>query len=256
MAAEYEEPTWGRVDSKELERVVVVSPHFDDAAMGAAYLLFAHPGSKVVTVFGGFPPAYPEVVTEWDADGGFEPGDDVVAVRREEDRAAMEVLGAEPVWLDFPDHQYLAPAERPEPRDVAPWLAAAVADAEATAVFLPMGLGNPDHVATHDAGLLVRQQMPELAWFCYEDAGYKHLPGLLSWRVAKLLKSGTWATPAIVPYEIDRERKRRGIFCYTSQIPPLEREHALSERLDRDVPEQHWRLAAPPRGWEALPDFV
>ena len=38
-----------------------------------------------------------------------------------------------------------------------------------------------------------------------------------------------------------------------SQIPPLERDHALSERLDGNVPEQYWRIAPPPKGWEPLP---
>ncbi len=56
-----------------------------------------------------------------------------------------------------------------------------------TAVFLPMGLANPDHVATHDAGALVALQRPDLAWFCYEDSGYKHIPGMLAWRVAEVV---------------------------------------------------------------------
>jgi hypothetical protein len=54
----------------------------------------------------------------------------------------------------------------------------------------------------------------------------------------------------------DEERKRKAIFCYTSQIPPLEREHALTSRLEGRVPEQFWQLAAPPAGWEGLPGLV
>ena len=34
-------------------KIVVVSPHFDDAALGAAHLLTRYPGSTVVTVLGG-----------------------------------------------------------------------------------------------------------------------------------------------------------------------------------------------------------
>jgi hypothetical protein len=30
----------------------------------------------------------------------------------------------------------------------------------------------------------------------------------------------------------------------------------MSERLDANVPEQYWRLAPPPRGWEGLIDLV
>ena len=210
------ETTWGILDPAVLARVLVVSPHFDDAALGAAHLLSSHPGSTVVTVLAGRPPSYPAEPSEWDAEGGFKTGDDVVGARRKEDTAAMAVLGSSPVWL-------------------------------------------PDHVLTHDAGLLVREELAErarsaeaLEWFCYEDHGYKHIPGLLAWRVATLFKSGLWPTPAIVPIDADMEIKRAAIDCYASQIAPLQREHALSERLAANVPEQYWRLDSPPRGWEPL----
>ena len=68
--------------------------------------------------------------------------------------------------------------------------------------------------------MLVREGHQDLAWYCYEDAGYKHLPGLSAWRVARLLRHGPWPTPAIVPHEEDEERKHRAIWSYTSQIAP------------------------------------
>jgi LmbE family N-acetylglucosaminyl deacetylase len=252
----YAEPTWGEMDPAVFDRIVVVSPHFDDAAMGAGHLLGSYADTTVVTVLGGRPPAYPEEVSEWDALGGFLPGDDVVAVRRAEDAAAMEVLESEYRWLDFSDHQYLAPPDRPTPEEVAPVLAQTISELDPTSVFFPMGLGNPDHVMVHDASLVVRAQQSERAWFCYEDHGYKHIPGLLAWRVAKLLRSHPWPTPAIVPHDPDEERKRRAIWCYTSQIAPLERDHALSARVEGRVPEQFWSLAPPPAGWEALADLI
>ena len=53
------------------------------------------------------------------------------------------------------------------------------------------------------------------SWFCYEDTGYKHIPGLLAWRIAKLFRSGLWPTPAAVPVDVDQavqaEADRRGI---------------------------------------------
>jgi LmbE family N-acetylglucosaminyl deacetylase len=252
----YAEPTWGDVSPEAFERIVVVSPHFDDAAMGAGHLLGSYADTTVITVLAGRPPAYPAVPSEWDALGGFKAGDDVVAVRREEDLAAMEVLESAHRWLEFADHQYLEPAERPTPAEVAPVLAATIDELDPTAVFFPMGLGNPDHVMVHDAGLMVRESKPDVTWFCYEDHGYKHIPGLLAWRVAKLLRSRPWPTPAIVPHNPDEERKRHAIFCYTSQIGPLERDHALTARLEGRVPEQFWRLDSPPQGWEALSDFI
>ena len=198
---------WGVLDPTVLERIVVVSPHFDDAALGAAHLLATYPGSTVITVLGGQPPAYPDHVTPWDEAGGFVTGDDVVSARREEDRQAMAFVKATPVWLEFPDHQYLAVEERPTPSDVWPVLQKAIADANPTAVFLPMGIANPDHVLTHEAGLLARRELlgsgNKAVWFCYEDHGYKHLPGNLAWRISKLFRAGIWPTPSIVPIDLD-----------------------------------------------------
>jgi LmbE family N-acetylglucosaminyl deacetylase len=246
--------TWGVLPPGTFTRVLVFSPHFDDAAMGAGHLLLAHPGSTVCTVFAGPPDQYPAEPTEWDALGGFVAGDDVVAIRRDEDRAALAVLGAEHQWLDFVDHQYVARSERATVDDVARALAAVVAAVEPTAVVLPLGLANPDHVVTHDAGLRVARERPDLAWFAYEDAGYKHLPGMLAWRVAKLFRSDLWPTPMIVPTLQDHERKRAAIECYQSQLGPLRADHALDARLDGAVPEQFWMLAPPPPGWERMRD--
>ncbi len=247
---------WGKLEDGVLDKIVVVSPHFDDAALGAAHLLNTYPGSTVVTVFAGPPAVYPDPVTDWDAAGGFRTGDDVVALRRSEDLAAMAAMRADPVWLEFTDHQYETPEERPTPSAVARSLTQAIAEARPSAVFLPMGLANPDHVLTHDAGLLARATLAEEgfapAWFCYEDAGYVHLPGLLAWRVSKLFRHGLWPTPAVVPVRPDMAAKREAIEAYASQIGPLQRDHLLSERLAANVPEQHWRLNPPPPGWERL----
>jgi LmbE family N-acetylglucosaminyl deacetylase len=247
--------TWGVLPEGCLDRIVVCSPHFDDAALGAAYLLLAHPGSTVVTVFGGPPPAYPDPPTEWDAQGGFRTGDDVVALRREEDRAAMSVLGAVPRWLDFVDHQYLAPSDRAGASEVAAALEPVIDAVKPTAVFLPMGLANPDHVVTHEGGALLAARRNDIAWFCYEDSGYKHIPGMLAWRVAKLFRSDLWPTPMAVPALADVDTKRAAIECYKSQLAPLNRDHALAARIGGAVPEQHWALAPPPRGWERMRDM-
>jgi LmbE family N-acetylglucosaminyl deacetylase len=235
-----------------LDRIVVVSPHFDDAVSGASTLLARHSNCTVITVLAGWPPEYPAEPSWWDALGGFRPGDDVVAVRREEDRAALAVFGADPVWLDFSDHQYLDKACRPTPEQVAPALEAAIVAAGATAVFFPFGLANPDHDLTHRATRLVVDRRPDIAWYCYEDGGYANIPGLLAWRVASLFRGGLWPTPAIVPLEPDHAKKLAALSCYRSQLEPLRTDHLLDERLAANTPEQFWRLAPPPDGWEGL----
>src|SRR6476646_3349935 len=153
---------WGSLPEGALDRIMVVSPHFDDAALGTAYLLCSYPGSTVVTVCGGRPPKYPDPPSEWDALGGFKAGDDVVAIRREEDRAAMQVFDAEPVWLDFVDHQYLEKKDRARPEQIADALAAVIDARQPSAVFVPMGLANPDHELTQDAGALLAAARPDV----------------------------------------------------------------------------------------------
>jgi LmbE family N-acetylglucosaminyl deacetylase len=253
-----EQALFGPLDPGEFDRILVISPHLDDAVLGAAHVLHSHEGSTVITVFAGRPSAYPAEPTPWDASGGFRAGDDVAALRRLEDRAALDVLGATPVWLDFVDHQYLPKEQRATAAEVSAVLEKRIDQTSPTAVFLPMGLANPDHVVAHEAALLARDALDaggsERSWFCYEDGGYKHIPGMLAWRVAKLFRSGLWPTPAMVPVRPDETVKRRSIECYTSQLPPLREDHALDERLAAHVPEQYWRLAPPPEGWEGLMD--
>ena len=243
---------WGLVPAAELERIVVISPHLDDAVLGCGRLLAAHPNATVIKVYAGAPETYPDPMTHWDRISGFEPGDDVLARRRDEDRAALDELGATPVWLDFVEHQYL---ERPDwvgAEQTADTLEAAVRAADPTAVLMPFGLANPDHGATHDAARVVRDRITDPAWFCYEDMGYKHIPGLLAWRIARMFRRGLWPTPAAVPVDVDLARKQAAVSCYPSQLLALEAEWRVAEKLAAPAPEQHWRLAPPPAGWEGL----
>src|ERR671926_103609 len=87
---------WGLPEPGALERVVVVSPHLDDAVLGCGRLLARHSGATVVTVFAGNPPRYPDPMRVWDVQSGFGPHDDVMEARRKEDRAALAVLDATP----------------------------------------------------------------------------------------------------------------------------------------------------------------
>ena len=239
-------------DDDVLARIVVVSPHFDDAVQGAGLLLARHPGSVVVTVYGGRPASYPKPVSDWDGLGGFTEDDDVVALRRDEDTAALKVLNASPYRLEFADHQYLEPHERARPREVADALRDALRELQPTAVFIPFGLGNPYHDVTHLAGRELFEEFSAIAWYCYEDAGYKHIPGLLAWRISSLFQAGWWPTPSLVAIDDDFARKNEALAEYKSQVPPLRRDHLLDARLAANIAEPHWRIARPPSGWEAL----
>lgn len=245
---------WGLPAPGELERIVVVSPHLDDAVLGCAHLMAAHPGTTVVTVFTGRPRPYPDPPTPWDALSGFGPGDDVLEARESEDAAALATLGAVPVWLGLVEHQYLPREAWPKAEVVVDALESTLRDLEPTAVLAPFGLGNPDHDATHEAAMRVRERYPDPAWFCYEDTGYKHIPGMLAWRVARLFVGGVWPTPAALPVDPDPTRKQVAVDCYRSQMRALEADWQIGAKLAAPSPEQYWRLASPPPGWERLAD--
>lgn len=251
---------WGWVHAAELERVVVLSPHPDDAVLSCGQLLSRHPGSTVVTVFCATPTSYPDPPNAWSQLSGFTAADDSAAVRRDEDRRALAVLSAEAVHLDgFPEAD-LQPAEPvATAEEVAAALEPVLEAREPSLVVLPLGLANPEHVTVHEAALLVRQRWVAhdraAAWIAYQDIAYHHIPGILAWRVSKLFRSGLWPTPVAMPVDASPDRKRRALAQYTSQVRALEADWGLWRRIDAPTPEQYWRLAPPPAGWESLVDL-
>jgi LmbE family N-acetylglucosaminyl deacetylase len=244
---------WGLPLDGELDRVVIVSPHLDDAVLSCARFMAAHPGCTVVTVFAGTPPAYPSPMRLWDEQSGFAPGDDVMDARRKEDHAALAVLAAVPHHLDFVEHTYL-PNDTPVAPDViAPVLVETLRALMPTLVIAPFGLANPDHDVTHKACMLARDDLADaLHWWCYEDTGYKHIPGMLAWRVARLFRRDLWPTPVCPPVDDSNERKMKAVDCYPSQLHALDDDWQIRAKLASPAPEQYWRLAPPPAGWEQV----
>ncbi len=255
---------WGWVADDELTRVVVVSPHPDDAVLSCGQFLAAHRGVTVVTIFAGTPDSYPDPPSWWSTSCGFAAGDDITSARRTEDADALGLLGATPVWLDFLESQFAPGAPAPTTTEIADVLDPTLRALEPTMVLLPFGLANPEHVSTHDAAIEVRRRWSDgtdgscdaTAWIAYEDIAYKHIPGLLAWRVTTLFRAALWPTPTAMPIDPSPARKREAMARYVSQVKGLDADWSLWPRLDAPTPEQYWRLEAPPAGWEALVDVV
>jgi LmbE family N-acetylglucosaminyl deacetylase len=122
----------------------VLSPHLDDAIMslgGTMYLLGRlGVAMRVVTLFAG-DPARVTPPSHWDLHRGTKTAGDAFRERRDEDRAASEALGVEPVWLPFIDDSYLA---RRDPDEI--WAAVEPHLAGAAAVLTPGSpLAHADH---------------------------------------------------------------------------------------------------------------
>ncbi len=218
-------------------RIVVVSPHCDDAVLGCAHLIATHPGSLVVTVFAGRPAVYPPL-TVWDRAAGFRPGDDVVEARRSEDRAALAVLDATPIWLDFTDAQY---GPSPSIEAIGDALERVLVDAKLPTAVIPLGLFHSDHHLAHEASLAVAARHPEIAWFAYEEAIYRRIAGLVDDRIDAIRARALTAEPAPLGVDGDVERKRRAIACYASQIRALTAP-GYPGYADALEPERYWRL--------------
>lgn len=167
-------------------RWLVISPHLDDAVFSCGQAIAQAPGSVVVTVFAGIP-ARDTAAPPWDRRAGFRSADEAVRARRDEDRRALALLDARPVWLDFFDDQYGAPAATDE---IAARLTDTLDAHPGYGVLAPAGLFHRDHLQVQQAALSVLHDLhaagdTSRAWRFYEDAPYRRIDGLMSKRVSE-----------------------------------------------------------------------
>jgi len=156
------------VDLADVGRLLVVSPHLDDAvlSLGATLAHMAAGGTDVtvLTVFAGDPESELEAAS-WDRHSGFLTAGEAVRARREEDRRACMVLDVKPVWLPYADGQYReASAEEPILSELRPLLS------HANLVLIPgYPLINADHAWLHTALI---ERMPDVNFAMYVEQPY------------------------------------------------------------------------------------
>jgi LmbE family N-acetylglucosaminyl deacetylase len=218
--------------------LLVLSPHLDDGVFCCGQLVASHVDAVVATVFAGRPPVRREL-TEWDRAAGFQPGDDVIGRRQTEDRAALAILGATPVWLNFCDSQYQASPSRAQ---VAREVAALLDRSSPGTVLFPLGIFHSDHRLVHDAAMVVAKRRARLHWIAYEDVMYRRIPGVLDDRLRALDRAGLDPAPVAVPYAPRAAaRKRRAVACYQSQLTALATP-GRPGHADLAAPEGYWRV--------------
>jgi LmbE family N-acetylglucosaminyl deacetylase len=97
------------IDQRLVGRLVVISPHLDDAvlSLGATLAHAVESGAKVevLTVF-AYEPGSAAPTDEWDRKSGFATEGEASQQRRIEDRSACAILGVVPRWFDFSAHPY------------------------------------------------------------------------------------------------------------------------------------------------------
>lgn len=217
-------------DVTTLAPLTVISPHLDDAVLSCAGLVAGAAAATVLTVFAGVPPTRdaataPEFLpgsTAWDQASGFAAGDDVVGLRRAEDRAALAHLGAVPRWLDFLDSQYVVdPRESATPSDIAAAIREAIKELQPETIAFPLGLSHTDHERTHEACFLLLKETPAMAthWVAFIDVPYRALHrAQADVRLARLRELGYELQP--LSFDLG-ERKIAALKEYPSQLKAL-----------------------------------
>jgi LmbE family N-acetylglucosaminyl deacetylase len=236
------ERTWGFDGPHDLDRLLVVSPHLDDAVMSCGALLLAHPGAVVATMFAASPAEYTDPLNEHDEACGFRPGDDTMAARRAEDVQALAAVGAQPRWLDFCQHSHVARLDPiAVPAGAVDALAVTIAEVAPTAIVAPLGLLHPDHQACHATALAARENCDDVPWFWYSDLPYAYIPRVLAARFETLHAARITPSPACLSVSHDFDAKWAAFGGYATQLPPLDRQWRLRERLERGR-EWYWTL--------------
>ena len=198
------------------KRIVVVSPHLDDAvlSLGASIADSASAGAdvSVVTVFAG-DPSLSEDPSPWDRRAGFTSTLEALEARRREDEIACSFVGARPVWLPF---GYGGASVKDA--ELESMLADALRDAE-TVLIPGWPLENPEHArlapvalrsvsSSATVGLYVEQ--PYATW----QKTFK--PGLPPELGRAGVKDPHWG--ALKPGWKARRAKSHGLRAYESQL--------------------------------------
>lgn len=217
-------------------KLVVISPHFDDAVFSCGDWLAARPGGTVLTVYSAVPHSSTPL-PDRDRRCGFARADQAMLARHAENRAAMEVLGARGLGLGLLDDQYGAPGT--DAGRLTGALASALTTLQPDVVLVPLGLFHHDNLRASDAALVVWRLFRETlgcTWLAYEDAPYRPAPGPVLQRLAELRARHISLTPLVGP-QYRGSRKIRAAAAYAS--------HRGAPRPgDAAAPERYWHLEA------------
>lgn len=206
-----------------MRKVLVISPHFDDAVLSVGQFLAGRPNADVLTVFGG-KPTPPVVEWRYDQSRGFKSPDEAVDARRAEDKAALDVLGAHQFVLDIPDGQY---QEGHSLADIQNGILAQAATENYEFIVAPLGLAHPDHEEVNLAVHGIFKELGKPIYF-YEDIPSRVLHPEKVWPKVRGMKLEFIGDGDIV-------KKITALECYKSQWGF----DVLNERLCL-VPERFW----------------
>jgi len=252
--------------------VIYLSPHLDDTALSCGGLIRrqvrAGTGVLVATVFAGRPsrtelsPFAAKLHAQW---GHLS---DPVAVRRKEDKKAMQLLGADYTHLEHPDAIYrfdntsflylrepdlfgpLHPSDLKLVRQSAEAMTELI-HPQPSVIYAPLAVGNHvDHQLVREAALTLHRRSYPVVF--YEDYPYVELPGALT-RELDCIGTEGWTEEVQEVQEEDLAMKIEAIAAYASQMDKLfqgvevmserVRDYALALSPEDGYCERYWRLS-------------
>jgi LmbE family N-acetylglucosaminyl deacetylase len=211
------------IDRRLVGRLVVVSPHLDDAvlSLGATLAHAVESGAKVevLTVF-GYEPGSAAPTDDWDRKSGFATEGQASQQRRIEDRSACAILGVAPRWFDFSAHPY---ERRASMQEVVSAVVAATAGAD-TVLIPGFPLEHADHAALTHALLSHGLSCRSLGLYAEQPYSFdlRATPnGPVPAMPAAGVKSGALTWHRAGAQRRHRQLKLRAVKEYKSQLPQL-----------------------------------
>ena len=233
---------------------IYLAPHFDDASLSCGGAIHQHvrAGQAVLVVtIHAAPPAPGQALSPFaqEIHGAMGRASDVVAMRRREDRVAVERLGADLAWLDFQDAVYRGSAGtavwyytsiaevfgafHPDERDRSEAIAAAIGEqalgGPETTLYAPLTVGgHVDHQHTHRAAWRLRAQGWRVVFYedyPYADPAYRLPFGKENTATLDAALAALQAA-RLVPHvvrlsEDDLQARIDSVRAYRSQVPML-----------------------------------
>jgi LmbE family N-acetylglucosaminyl deacetylase len=204
-------------------RVIVVSPHLDDAVMslGATIAKAVQSGAQleVLTVF-GYAPESQAPAGPWDTKSGYKTEGEAARSRRAEDDRACLALGAVPHWFSFGAEPY----DRHGTEDQI-WSAVDAATRGADVVLLPGSpLAHPDHAELTQLALRRGLSCGRVGLYAEQPYSFykrnEHAAPELSASLRPLIsKSLLWTRPSTD--RTHRRAKLQAVSAYRSQLRQL-----------------------------------
>jgi LmbE family N-acetylglucosaminyl deacetylase len=212
-----------QLDQRLRGRLVVVSPHLDDAvlSLGATIAHAAEAGShvEILTVFACLPTS-DAPTDDWDRKSGFATEGEAAQQRRREDKTACAILGVAPRWFEFGAQPYDRHASMEE---VVSAVAAATAGAD-TVLMPGFPLAHADHAALTNGLLSHGLSCRSVGLYAEQPYSFDRSAtpaGPIAEMPAARVHSGTLTWQRSGATRKHRALKLRAVKQYVSQLPQL-----------------------------------